>query len=665
MTRPAELLHAALSYAAEGWKVFPLFEINAAGACACGSAGCTSPGKHPRSFQGVLNATTDEATIRKWWGVAPNANIGGTGPVVIDIDNDTHKKADGTGKDGFASLAALEAEHGELPPTRTHRSGSNGAHLIFARPDVDKVANGSDVFGKGSGIDVKGDGGYVVLPPSNHASGGHYEVLDALPFAPLPTWIMEALAKGKPAKERVAAPPPADVTEEDRLWARAELGKVCAKQVTSQGSTIEEFKALARLAGGYAWALGEDACVEAFAGATAARGTTLGDAGRQIANLVAIGAEDPILRGVNLAALGSFSGGAAQEKTDGARASGVIEWIHGAEMAEPLMPTHWMVPALQICAGRPCLLAGYGASGKTLAGQDMLLAFAARGNVWGRFPTLGRNAIARHFDHEQGRHATVKRYQRLAAGRKLDLRDLDERLAVACFPPIHLNDANAIEAYAKACDGVELVLIDALRGATPGEDENDSGIRRCIDNLTSVSQKTGTAFVVIHHAGKPKEGHSDSRTVARGSSAIFDASGCVLLVSGAKDVPKVVSQQKQPAEAEGGAIEDFELEVQDFEVEGRATGGLRISHKAVEAAVTPQGEFQATVMSVLEFIRSKPGAKGSDAIRREMRIRRGDAMDAVAELLDEGKIENAGTSNRPALYVAGQAPNRLVRGDAD
>src|SRR5262249_18136955 len=152
---------------------------------------------------------------------------------------------------------------------------------------------------------------------------------------------------------------------------------------------------------------------------------------------------------------------------------GHIVWLSTAQIFEPLPPTHWLFQELGMCPGRASMLAGYGYSGKTLAGQALLLAAAAGIPAWGHFPT-GAPLRVRHMDFEQGRHATLKRYQRLAAGMELSLGDVAPRLEVTIFPPATLNAKDAADVYARASEGCDLVFLDSLAGATPGEPENES-----------------------------------------------------------------------------------------------------------------------------------------------------------------------------------------------
>lgn len=371
----------------------------------------------------------------------------------------------------------------------------------------------------------------------------------------------------------------------------------------------------------------------------------------------------------SLSAVGALNWLAEQFSFEGVRAKTVVApppedeaaptarivWIPASDLALPLPPTPWRVRGIQLCPGRPAMVAAYGSSGKTLTCQDLALAYAASVAVWHQFATAP-DGVARHFDHEQGRHPTTRRYQRLARGRGIDLAALGHRLAVSCFPDIYLNMAGAEDAYAAECEGVHIAVIDALRGATPGADENDSKIRYCIDNLTRVSEKTGTAFVIIHHAGKPKDGHADARTIARGSSAIFDACGCVLVMVGEKGAPKLVSQQKTPAEAEGGGIEDFYLSIEDVPDATSTTAGVRVVYRAVEQVNAPKrsnGKFDQLKADIITVVRSARDLSSLNAICARVTGGGKDTkIEAIRELLRDGALTQPGGEGSPFRVVS-------------
>jgi len=184
-------LTAALSYASQGYAVFPLHTI-AGNGCSCGTT-CASPGKHPRTVHGVKDATTDQIQIRAWWQSSPDDNIGIatgniSGLIVLDVDGD----------EGEGSLSSLELKHGKLPNTLVARTGSGGRHLYFSLQAGQVIHCSAGRIG--IGLDVRGEGGYVVAPPSRHSSGGGYEWQEQCGPVPIPDWLI-ALMHTRPEQK--------------------------------------------------------------------------------------------------------------------------------------------------------------------------------------------------------------------------------------------------------------------------------------------------------------------------------------------------------------------------------------------------------------------------------------------------------------------------------
>src|SRR6266851_2100300 len=186
------LLEQVLTYARRGWAVLPVYEVMDRGDCACQKADCSDRGKHQRTPHGVKDATKDEGTIRGWWTKWPNANVAiatGTrsGLVVLDIDP-RHQ--------GEKSLDALESKYGPLPKTPRAKSGGNGEHIYLQHPGSGHTVRNVQGLGGFSGIDLKGDGGYVIADPSRHASGQRYRWRqsshpDLRAVAPAPLWVVD------------------------------------------------------------------------------------------------------------------------------------------------------------------------------------------------------------------------------------------------------------------------------------------------------------------------------------------------------------------------------------------------------------------------------------------------------------------------------------------
>ncbi len=173
MTTPLE---TALSYAQDGWPVFP----------------CSPETKAPLVARGLYAASTDPATIKSWWGRNPDAMIGvptgkRAGVWVLDIDK-------GDTVDGEAVLAELVAANTELPSTVVSQTPSGGRHILFRLPEGVEVRNRGRFA---PGLDTRGEGGYIIAAGSVKDDGTFYEwaPTEATEPADAPQWLLDLVTK--------------------------------------------------------------------------------------------------------------------------------------------------------------------------------------------------------------------------------------------------------------------------------------------------------------------------------------------------------------------------------------------------------------------------------------------------------------------------------------
>ena len=237
--------NAALGYAAQGRRVMPVWHVQCLqrekfissscldtkgigpGGCGCHQVcacwrwrNCSKAGKHPILAGWTKLATTDPDRIALWWDQEPypvlsvlppepdrrwpRANIGvaageGSGIFVLDVD---------PGAGGLDSLEELAGRGIIMPQTFSYKTGSGGAHYWFAWPgwnprnSVGRAGRGSRL---GPGLDVRADGGQVVVPPSRSSYGPYRADGPALPVLPAPAGLLALL---RPPEARGPRPLP-------------------------------------------------------------------------------------------------------------------------------------------------------------------------------------------------------------------------------------------------------------------------------------------------------------------------------------------------------------------------------------------------------------------------------------------------------------------------
>ena len=209
---------AAMAFAKTGFPVLPLHSIKN-GICTCENTKCTRHGKHPHYDKelfphGVTSASTDAKIVEKFWEKWPMANIGiATGTksfIALDVDL----------PDGPNNLNKLESKFGKLPETSKNMTGGGGYQLLF-KPSTRVIKNSSGTLSKN--IDIRGDGGYIVVPPSTHISGKKYRwapgfAIDEIGLSEMPNWLVDLIMKGQKYCEFIHAKKPITKgTRNDRL----------------------------------------------------------------------------------------------------------------------------------------------------------------------------------------------------------------------------------------------------------------------------------------------------------------------------------------------------------------------------------------------------------------------------------------------------------------
>lgn len=504
---------AALGYAARGWRVLPVHGF-ADGRCTCGKPECSVVGKHPSLLTGVRGATSDAAVLKSIIG-APVAfgarlqiNIGlatgwESGFFVVDVD----------GEVGAASLRALEAECGALPATVESVTGGGGRHLLFAYPTDRAIGNKVGVRPK---LDVRGDGGYIVAPPSRHRSGRMYawaagRAPAEIALATPPPWLVELCAAASTCESRPRGE--VETTDDPRVVARARAYLLkLPSAVSGDGGHNRTFHVACVLAHGFG--LAEDAAWSLLAeyNARCVPPWTEKELQRKLSE--AVGAKTRHAH--EFGYLRDTGPRVAERRVETER---TVITVSLADVEPEIVKWLWYG---RIAYGKLTLLDGDPGLGKS----TLALGIAAHVSTGKPLP-----------DHvlppeppsgvvimsvEDGLADTIRP--------RLDAAGADVKRIIAVTGtsdgglPTMPDDIMAIEAAVKQIDA-RLIIIDPLV-AYLGQDVNahkDQDVRRALAPLAAMAERTGAAVLVIRHLNKRS-----------GEAAIYRGGGSIGIIGAAR-----------------------------------------------------------------------------------------------------------------------------------
>jgi AAA domain/Bifunctional DNA primase/polymerase, N-terminal len=484
---------------------FPLFAIDTSSApprCACTRPNCSAIGKHPAK-KGWRHAESE---------IGPDGNgvKTGNGLVVVDLDVRPEK-----GKDGVSELLALlplgedipDAQ--KIPDTLTVSTPTGGVHLYFEVPKDTIISNSSGLVAPG--IDIRGEGGFVVAPGSPHKNGGTYVCEDEnAPIAPMPTWLLEKiLAVSKKPRETKAVEhqtlkEPSAGEEDTAGWGRAvswahTLCETAEPSVEGLNGSSRLFHVACQLMRSSlplpklteiitetynprcspSWSPEEIEHKLSDADGVFDEPRGLPPEGL-MERICALGVPVTSINAVEATAISVAS---AAELLDG------ISW---GGWDQPLEPVPYIIDGL-IPAGCVGLIVAPPGSGKTWVATSMALA-AASGKPWlGKFPVMQGRAV--FFDYEANKAEMSRRLQKLQAG------------SASSFgyatPDLAINDPAFWTALAEMPLPPLLVVVDGLCAGTPGVDENAKGAELPLVLAKNLfTRRTGGSVIIIHHPSK-------------------------------------------------------------------------------------------------------------------------------------------------------------------
>lgn len=703
-------LESALRYAASGMAVIPvhipLRQADGSVRCSCGHPDCVSGGKraknigkHPVGNEWQKRASSDPGRVRELF-AGPERNIGlATGAVsgcfVLDVDV-------GDGKHGDETLAALEIKHGEIPRTCTARTGSGGLHLFFQHPGFPVTGSCGKL---GPGLDLRGDGNQVLVAPSLHACGGHYEWMPGLdpwqtPPAQAPQWLLD-LMRPKP----VPAPAPIQRRDVPRTAAldraRAYMAKV-PPAIEGSGGDAHTFSVCSTLARGFD--LSDAECLEALRqwNATCVPPWSEEDLAAKVSNARRYGTEairgrldeplperpaarpprepgsDDVTEEERRAAIlerqaatrASFEPKEPQQDPEFARALAEVKGAHvthrGAGFAfesavdlftQDLPRPLWLVRQLLPEAGL-CAIAGEPKTAKTWSALELALSVATATPAFGEFECSEAHHVAL-FLAEDSPRSVRNRLRALAKARGIDPVTAARRIALKCRGSVDLSTDDGAARIIVACRAIGqplgLLILDPLRDLHSAEENDSTEMAGVMHRLRAIRDALGCAVAFIHHMGKQGKDNSGRRPGQRlrGSSAIHGALDAGLYLSDLETDFCSWWTSKAHVEIKAGAGAGFfglRLDVEDD-----ADGEAVLARWAIQRDGDADADTRAKVMDVLSM------ANGTTKTLEEVRSAVGQNKDRVRRVLDDlakaGQVRQARHGKRSAGWQIASGPD--------
>lgn len=540
-----DMLTTALDYLGRGLSVFPVCTPTSAGHC-IQHGECSNAGKRPlvrwEAFQARC-ATAQE--LAQWWRKWPSANIGMatgqlSGVVVLDADGDEARKV------------ALQRGLEETPIVWTGKPG--GGHVWLAWPGQ-AVKNFARKYADLPGIDFRGDGGYVLLPPSLHASGQRYRWHEkagiATPLAPVPSWLADRLLGRETA------------TPEPWTAPNGHLDLGAFLRGIPEGSRDDSLFRLAAKCRGdnlpqayAAWIVQQAArnCQPPF---------DERDAHEKVARAYAQYAPTPHV---------DLRTGVLENATAEAQAALPEQWLQPISvlLAKPELPVDWLVDGL-FSRGSSGWVGAEPKVGKSFLVLELVYCLATG------TPFLGQFAIPRpvrvvYIQEEDPEQRVLRRFNQLIRGTAGRTAPADTHLRYAIRAGFKLDVPAWLVRLRDdlLAEPADICVLDVFQRIHTKSENDQQQMAEVLEGLNALSREfSGLAFLLVHHNRKPQVGNeARANQMLRGSGVLAGWGECSLFLRKSKAGKN--RAYVQPESKDAPELEEFLVVLEDT-----PNGGVR------------------------------------------------------------------------------------------
>jgi hypothetical protein len=443
-------------------------------------------------------ATSDQSVVSRWWQQAPDSNVGiatgkRSGVFVLDVDPKNG------GGDSFEHLVS---RHGRFPDTWQQITGSRGMHLFFRYPSF-PVHNAAGLF---PGIDIRGDGGQVVAPPSIHPNGTVYEwdgiaEIEATKVAEAPIWLLDLL-EGKNSQAGSSHLPVADkIPHGVQHYTLLAVAGALRRMGLSEAEIIPSLLAINKAR---CEKPGADQHITQIAKSVMKYRPSDTDLYKTATKLWRMTKAKEIEEHQRNEKLGlTVVDGLTVYRSSGLDQKCVISGV--------------LHNGLTIFAGRP-------KSGKSWLALQLALAVAQGEKFLGQMPVNMPGGVV-YIALEEAQERTATRMQRLISIESVYLQNI---AMVYSMQPLSQGGAEQLDKILEDRKPT-LVIVDTFLALVGGSDKRRDVMRAEyteIDRIRHIAAKHETAMVLIHHTRKAMAGESGIDSVA-GSTGVTAAADAV------------------------------------------------------------------------------------------------------------------------------------------
>lgn len=572
-------------------------------------------------WRGYQNALPREDDVRGWWQHWPDANIGMatgslSGILVLDADGTEARKA-------CLQNGGLD----ETPMVWTGKIGGAHFHLAYPGGDIRNFA------GKLPGTDLRGQGGYVLMPPSLHASGNTYRWNDStrhFPYAVPPTWLIELIESDDTVDGAGVFGEDFDVSEvlegipegkrDDTLYRYA-----C--RLRRDDVPQAEAEELLRLAA--------RACKPAFDEAVA-----VGKVRRAYKEF------EPA-RGPSVTFDGEINPPRASvDPTPDPPPASFLRPISEL-LAMPEEEPDWLVDQL-FTVGSNGWVAAEPKVGKSWVVLELAYALSTGQPFLGRF-AIKQPRVVLYIQEEDSIQRVLRRLKRIIKGDAMRQAPRDDYFLWSVRAGFKLDDLLWLEAIRQEIIAyrAEVIVLDVFNRLHGSDENKQAEMTAILNRLTRLTNDYGCSFIIVHHNRKPQQGNeARGNQMMRGSGVLAGWGECSLFLKRSKEKDTIIVT---PESKDAPEMDDFTVVLEDQE-----NGGIFLQIGEVEPVVR-MSKGDAETLEAVERITLRGIGATVQAVAKELDKDRTTIQKRLTRLVEDGYLvaEAISSSQNPTkIYKA-------------